>query len=266
MNLRTGRQIRAVFAAACLGGCASGGSDVTIPDSAKVEDYYIVDCLLPGQVRRLGDTTYRTPRRPTRTTAADCNLRGGEYVAYDRADYKTALRVWLPAAEGGDPEAQNAVGEIFERGLGTEPNEELAAVWYRRAAEQGDKAAQVNLATLYETGRGVPQSQVTALNWYRKAWGIDDDELVMRSDAQRALLAQAQETAEARARARGAEREAAETRSALDEARALAARAQSESAAANARARAAAAAQAAAGAEPAAASGDTTPWDDGPAP
>ena len=36
-----------------------------------------------------------------RTTALDCEIRGGEYVAYDRADYKTALRVWLETAEAG---------------------------------------------------------------------------------------------------------------------------------------------------------------------
>ena len=80
-----------------------------------VAQLHVVDCLLPSQVRRLGRRTYLTPRRPTRTTAADCAIRGGEYVDYDRADYKTALRVWLPAAESGEAEAQVSVGEIFER-------------------------------------------------------------------------------------------------------------------------------------------------------
>src|SRR3954470_2584029 len=61
-------------------------------------DLEVVDCLLPGQVRRLGNTTYLTQRRPTRTTAGECAIRGGDYVAYDRADYKSALRVWLDAA------------------------------------------------------------------------------------------------------------------------------------------------------------------------
>jgi hypothetical protein len=232
--------LAAVSAAILLGGCAGGTTDAgAVPETAKVEDYYIVDCLLPGQIRRLGDTTYQTPRRPVRTTAGDCNLRGGEYVAYDRADYKTALKVWLPAAERGDPEAQNAVGEIFERGLGTTPNEELAAIWYRRAAEQGYKAAQVNIATLYETGRGVPKDSLVALNWYRKAWGIEDDELVMRSEAERELIAQAERAAAAEQRAQAAEEKAEATGDELARARALAARARSQQQAANARARAA---------------------------
>ncbi len=52
-----------------------------------------------------------------KTTASDCRIRGGEYVEFDRADMKTALKVWLEAAQAGDPEAQNNVGEIYERGL-----------------------------------------------------------------------------------------------------------------------------------------------------
>jgi len=175
--------------------CAAPSPTPTIPDSAKVDDLYIVDCLLPGQLRALGNTTYMTPRRPVRTTVADCRIRGGEYTAYDRADYKTALKIWLPAAERGEPEAQNTVGEIFEQGLGTESNPTLAAVWYRRAAEQGFKAAQANLATLYETGRGVPKDRVEAMNWYRKAWGISDDELVLKSSSQAELVAVAAENA-----------------------------------------------------------------------
>jgi len=151
----------------------------------EVADLYVVDCLLPGQVRRLGNRTYLTPRRPTRTTAADCQIRGGEYVAYDRADYRSALNVWMPAAEAGDAEAQVNVGEIFERGLGGQPNYEAARIWYEKAAEQGDTRAQFNLGTLYEQGLGVAKDQVTALNWYRRAWGIAADDVIFASAAQR---------------------------------------------------------------------------------
>jgi uncharacterized protein len=183
--------------AALLGACGPQSTMPQIPEDAKVSDLYIVDCLLPGQVRQLGNTTYLTPRRPTRTTAIDCRIRGGEYVAYDQADYKTALRVWMGAAEGGDPEAQNAVGEIFERGLGTEPNYEAAALWFERAAQQGHKAAQFNLGTLYEAGKGVPQDRIIALNWYRKAWGLSDDALAYRSEADAAVAAAEQTAAQA---------------------------------------------------------------------
>jgi hypothetical protein len=149
------------------------------------QDLEIVDCLLPGAVRSLGNTTYLTQRRPTRTTASDCHIRGGEYTAYDRADYKSALRVWMAAAEAGDADAQNNVGEIYERGLGAEPNFEAAVIWYQKAADQGYARAQFNLGTLYEQGQGVPKDRLQALNLYRKAWGLPEDNVLYASAAQR---------------------------------------------------------------------------------
>jgi len=148
------------------------------------QDLEIVDCLLPGVVRSIGNTTYVTQRRPTRTTAADCHIRGGEYTAYDRADYKSALRVWMSAAEAGDAEAQNNVGEIYERGLGGTPNFEAAVIWYQKAADQGLSRALFNLGTLYEQGQGVEQDRLKALNLYRKAWGLPEDNVMYASAAQ----------------------------------------------------------------------------------
>lgn len=143
----------------------------------------VVDCLLPGQVRRIGGRTYPTQRRPTRTTASDCEARGGEYLVYDRADYRSALDVWLPAAQRGEADAQTIVGEILEAGAGGEPDYAAAAQWYGRAAEQGNARAQFNLGTLYEQGLGVPQDGLEALNWYRRASGLSQDSLIFRSAA-----------------------------------------------------------------------------------
>lgn len=149
------------------------------------QDLEIVDCLLPGQVRQLGNATYLTQRRPTRTTTSDCRIRGGEYVAFDRADLKSALRIWMTAAEAGEAEAQNNVGEIYERGLGTEPNFEAALIWYQKAADQGFAPALFNLGTLYEQGKGVPADKLKALNLYRQAWGLPEDNVIYESAAQR---------------------------------------------------------------------------------
>jgi uncharacterized protein len=158
-------------------------SDAAREGYAAVQELQVVDCLLPGQVRVVGGRTYLTPRRPTRTTAADCAARGGEYLAYDRADYRSALNVWREAAESGDAEAQTMVGEIYERGLGGEPSYELAAEWYRRAAEQGFSRAQFNLGTLYEQGLGVAADRLEALNWYRLASGLSEDSVIFQSAA-----------------------------------------------------------------------------------
>ena len=164
-----------------LAGCApqpstvqtSGQPAADAPATGRAEDLFVVDCLLPGQVRKLGrQLTYLTPRRPIKTSARDCEIRGGEYVAYDRSDYATALKVWLPQAQEGDQEAQTYVGEIYEKGLGVPPDYAVAAAWYRKAAEQGDSRAQINLGHLYEKGLGVEKDPVKALAWYRKASGL----------------------------------------------------------------------------------------------
>ncbi len=145
----------------------------------------VVDCLLPGQVRQLGTRlTYQTPRRPVKTSASDCEVRGGEYVAYDRANFSTSLNIWLPRAEQGDPQAQTYVGEIFERGLGTRTDFRAAAAWYRKAADQGYSRAQINLGYLLESGLGVEKNLTEAMNLYRVASGVSDGELEYVSSAE----------------------------------------------------------------------------------
>ncbi len=146
------------------------------------DDLLVVDCLLPARVRKMGrKVTYLAPRKPVKTTGLDCEIRGGEYVSYDRADYRTALRVWQQSAESGDPVAQNYVGEIYERGLGTAPDYKAAATWYRKSAEQGHAAAQVNLGQLYERGLGVPADMETAVSWYRRASGLEGTDVAFVS-------------------------------------------------------------------------------------
>lgn len=134
----------------------------------------VVDCLLPGQMRKLGSSmTYISARRPVRTTEADCEVRGGEYVAYDRANYASALNVWLEKAKEGDATAQLYVGQIYEKGLGRSPDYSEAASWYRKSAEQGNSQAQINLGQLYEKGLGVPKQPQAANDLYAKASGLD---------------------------------------------------------------------------------------------
>ena len=183
ITTRVASVVAGVAATVCGAWAQNDNSGRALEGFNAVQELQIVDCLLPGQVRVVGGRTYLTPRRPARTTAADCAARGGEYLAYDRADYRSALNVWLPTAEQGDPEAQTMVGEIYERGLGAEPNYEAAIEWYRRAAEQGYSRAQFNLGTLYEQGLGVPADRLEALNWYRRAWDLPEDSLIFQSAA-----------------------------------------------------------------------------------
>lgn len=174
-----------------LAGCSANGGRLDVVESGYVpagavaaEDLLVVDCLLPGKVRKLGrGQVFMTPRRPTKTSASECEIRGGEYTAYDRADYRTALRVWLDSAKQGDARAQTNVGEIYEKGLGVEPDYVLAASWYRKAADQGFERALLNLGQLYELGRGVEQDMARAIALYREASGLSDARLEIAAPA-----------------------------------------------------------------------------------
>jgi len=142
------------------------------------DDLMVVDCLLPGKMQQLGQSSrFLTARQPVKSTVHECAIRGGEYTAFDRADYATSLKIWLPQAQSGDAEAQAYVGEIYEKGLGLQADYDLAAVWYKKAANQGLTRAQINLGNLYEKGLGVEKNLITALNWYRKASGVGSEKL-----------------------------------------------------------------------------------------
>lgn len=171
--------LRTVLATALIVVVAGGAAPAMAqpePSVRNAEDLLVVDCLLPGQIRQLGrQATFMGARRPIRTTQADCQIRGGEYVAYDRANYQTALKVWLDAAMAGSAEAQNAVGEIYAKGLGTAPDYGMAFQWFRKAVEQGDKRAMINLGWLYEAGLGVDRDPAKAVNLYRQGAGIEDE-------------------------------------------------------------------------------------------
>jgi uncharacterized protein len=90
-------------------------------------------------------------------------------AAYTKADYVAALGVLRPAAEAGDPRAQNLVGFLYEQGRGVAQSSATAVSWYHRAADQGFAAAQYNLGVIYERGHGVQRDYAAALSWYRKA-------------------------------------------------------------------------------------------------
>ena len=85
--------------------------------------------------------------------------------AFNRQDYASASRIFIPLAEQGVASAQSYLGFMFETGRGVPQNYTEAAMWYRRAAEQGDSLAQYSLGLLYDKGFGVPRDIVEAGKW-----------------------------------------------------------------------------------------------------
>ena len=175
-----------VFLAGCVAlprqdDSAQAGSLVTKAGPAgSVEDLVLVDCLLPGEVRKLGaKVAFRAPRQRVKATRSDCQRQRGETILFDRSDGKAALTALQPRADGGDALAQMYLGEIYEGGLGLRaPDHRKAAEWYRKAAENGDASAQIRLGSLFDRGAGVPKDAAQALSWYRLGLGLMDDALL----------------------------------------------------------------------------------------
>ncbi len=61
--------------------------------------------------------------------------------------------------------SRNYLGEIYEKGLGIQPDYAAARDWYQLAAEQGHTAAQFNLGKLYESGLLGQVDREKALHW-----------------------------------------------------------------------------------------------------
>lgn len=141
--------------------------------ASGTDEFVVVDCRLPGRVRKLGTSmVYQMPANVIRTSAKDCEIRGGEYTLLDPSSYASAIKLWIGNAQAGDTQAQTNVAMLYEKLQ--PPDYASAASWYAKAASAGYAPAETALARLYETGLGVPQDKVKAINLYRQAAGIND--------------------------------------------------------------------------------------------
>ena len=70
-------------------------------------------------------------------------------VAFGLKDYEAVLRMALPHAQAGNPDAQCTVALLYECGLGVSQNVLEAERWLVKAAEQNSCVAWHNLGTMY---------------------------------------------------------------------------------------------------------------------
>lgn len=68
--------------------------------------------------------------------------------AWERADYVTAVKLWRPAANAGDADAQFNLGQAYKLGWGVPMDLPVAAEWFRKAAVQGHIRAEDNYGLL----------------------------------------------------------------------------------------------------------------------
>ena len=89
--------------------------------------------------------------------------------AYNKQDYKTALRLFKSEAQQGSAPAQYNIGLMYVEGQGVPQDFAEAVKWFRLAAQQELARAQYHLGLMYYKGQGVPQDYTEALKWYRLA-------------------------------------------------------------------------------------------------
>jgi len=73
-------------------------------------------------------------------------------AAYKKQLYVTAMKLWLPLAEAGNPEAQANIGVLYRDAQGVPSGREVEAyMWFSLAASGGNKKAAAERDTLART-------------------------------------------------------------------------------------------------------------------
>lgn len=110
--------------------------------------------------------------------------------AYQSGDFKKAADIFIPAAEGGNAEAQANIAFMYYCGMHFEKDQKKAAEWYEKAALRNYVNAQFSLGTLYENGEGVRRNYAKAYFWYTLAEKQGDkDAQRLRREIERRLSA-----------------------------------------------------------------------------
>ncbi|MDB9766792.1 sel1 repeat family protein [Amylibacter sp.] len=85
----------------------------------------------------------------------------------DAGDNVPAFKMIKSLAEKGNEKAEYFLGQMYERGLGTEKNQRKAAKWYKRSADQGLANAQYKVGYLYLDGPAVLKNYSEAAKWFK---------------------------------------------------------------------------------------------------
>ena len=91
---------------------------------------------------------------------------------WEAGNLRSAFRLFLAAAKGGDSGCQSNLGYFYDVGIGVKPNRSLALYWYQRAYRSGAGSAASNIGTVYRDERNFKE----ALKWFERAVKLADGE------------------------------------------------------------------------------------------
>ena len=92
-------------------------------------------------------------------------------LAFAAGDYvwEAKFAKELPKAEQGNVKSQYAIGEMYEKGKGTQPDSQNAFKWYVKAAGKGNKKAAYKVGLFYYKGNAVSKDYKKARSWFIKS-------------------------------------------------------------------------------------------------
>lgn len=123
-----------------------------------------------------GDPSAASSAEPLSDPMASPEMRAiSEALAAIRSgDMASIDSVIRPAAEAGNPRAQNILAGAYQNGWSVAPDPQAALEWYRRAADQGYPVALFNLGLLHTYGRlGLTPDPVAGRGWFGRAVAQD---------------------------------------------------------------------------------------------
>jgi len=77
-----------------------------------------------------------------------------------------AVNRLIGSAEKGDVEAMLKIATLYCGGMSIEQDDQVCAVWMKRAAEGGHKKAQYMMGEMYKQGLGVRTDLVQSYRWF----------------------------------------------------------------------------------------------------
>ncbi len=105
-------------------------------------------------------------------TLGACDRQASQYrEAFEATiaeDYRSARVILTELARGGYPPAQARLGQMYDFGLGVEPDPRAALHWYRMAADKGEVSAQYYLAQAQLKGRSGHRDLEQAFYWFHR--------------------------------------------------------------------------------------------------
>lgn len=102
-------------------------------------------------------------------TVCACSKSSAPFEAFQKGDYKTAIKGFTVLSEQGDAAALTHLGVIYHMGLGVDRDMKKTFMYYEQAAKQNHAPAQYNLGLLYQSGPGTEQNYPTACKYFSLA-------------------------------------------------------------------------------------------------